>query len=162
MPTLARMDPIPALVATFALVAVSLGAGWWWRARTGRLRPTPAPVSDLPRLLAHAGRGSAGGPPLRGAHATLVQLSSDLCSTCGPARRILSQWAQDHPGVVHVEVDLTAHPELAGEFRLLSTPTTIIFDGHGHERGRIVGAPRKAVLRERLSHLLEPAHAVNS
>lgn len=156
------MDPIPALVAALALVALCLGAGSWWRVRTGRVRRTAPPASDLRRLLTYTGDSSAAAPLHPGERATLVQLSAELCSSCGPARRVLGQLAAAHPGVVHVEINLTAHPELAGELRLLSTPTTIIFDGDGHERGRIVGAPRKSELRQNLSDLLEPADVVTS
>lgn len=163
------MNLLPALGATLALVALTVWAGWLWQSRAGRVRRSAVTPSDLPRLLAlagptvsGAGGPAVGAPPAPGERATLVQLSSDLCSSCGPTRRVLSQFAADHPGVVHAEISLTDHPELAGELRLLSTPTTIIFDGAGHERGRIVGAPRKAELPETLTDLLEADDVVTA
>src|SRR5690625_1245595 len=159
------MDLLPALAATLALVALSLGAGALWRSRTGGVRRSQPAAVHLHRLLACAEPGAGNVAllqPAPGDRATLVQFSSDLCSSCGPARRVLSQLAQTHPGVVHVEINLTAHPELAGELRLLATPTTIVFAPDGTERGRITGAPRKTALRETLSVLLEPAGAVTA
>jgi len=161
------MDLLPAFATTLALVVLSLGAGWLWRSRTGRVRRSVHAQVDLLTLLPRASHvaptgDAAGSPPTPGERATLVQLSSDLCSSCGPARRVLSQYAQAHPGVVHAEINLTVHPELAGELRLLSTPTTVIFDGDGKERGRITGAPRKAELAEHLSELWEAADVVTA
>jgi len=161
------MDLLAALAATLALVALSLGAGALCRSRTRGVRRSQPAAVHLHRLLACAEPGAQSGDaaqlqPAPGDRATLVQFSSDLCSSCGPARRVLSQLAQTHPGVVHVEINLTAHPELAGELRLLATPTTIVFAPDGTERGRITGAPRKTALRETLSDLLEPAGAVTA
>lgn len=133
------------------LLVVLLGivsAAWWVRAqrsgtvRAGRSVRGSAPPADL--LLLDAVR--AAGATL-GRRATFVQLSSEVCTPCRRTAAVLSRLVDDAPGVAHVELDAAQHPELVRTLRVLRTPTVIVLDSAGLERGRSSGAmtPTQAV-----------------
>lgn len=118
-----------------------VSAAWWFRAqRSGTVRSVrpsrgSAPPADL--LLLDAVR--AAGATL-GRRATFVQLSSEVCTPCRRTAAVLSCLVDDAPGVAHVELDAAQHPELVRTLRVLRTPTVIVLDGAGLERGRSSGA----------------------
>ena len=130
------MNPV-VIVATLAgLVAFATVLGLVWKARTGRVRAirsgtTAANVVRLPEV------------PLDGS-ATLLQFSTEVCAPCVPTRRVLGQIADSTDGVNHVDFDLTHRPDVAAQFNVLQTPTTLILDRTGAIRARIGGAPRRA------------------
>lgn len=143
------MDWLPALIAGIGLPAVAAAIGVAWRARTGRLRATPAAdagaVTDAAALeLAPAALGSA---------ATLVQFSTEYCSRCPSTARQLAGVASHYDGVLHLEVDLTRRPDLADRFNVLQTPTTIILDARGLATARIGGVPRLGAVHDHLDRL---------
>lgn len=129
------------------LLVVLLGivsAAWWVRAqRSGTVRASrsvrPARDSAPPvdQLLLDAVQ--AAGATL-GRRATFVQLSSEVCTPCRRTAAVLSRLVDDAPGVAHVELDAAQHPELVRTLRVLRTPTVIVLDGAGLERGRSSGA----------------------
>jgi thiol-disulfide isomerase/thioredoxin len=138
------MDWTVALIAAVALPAVATALGLWWRSRTGR-------VSEASDHSAAADLGLA----LRalGTSATLVQFSTEYCSRCPATARQLASIAGDYAGVRHVEIDLTARPELADRFRVLQTPTTLILGADGSATTRIGGVPDFLAVRRRLDTL---------
>lgn len=75
-----------------------------------------------------------------GRRATFVQLSSEVCTPCRRTAAVLSRLVDDASGVAHVELDAAQHPELVRTLRVLRTPTVIVLDGAGLERGRSSGA----------------------
>jgi len=139
------MAPEAALVVTASVVALAVLLGAAHRLRDGRVRRagreriSPA---DLP-----------GGPAL-GEQATLLQFSTELCSPCRAAARVLGSAAAATPGVAHLDIDLTDDPDTARRFGILRTPTTLVLDRHGAVRGRIGGAPRPEELRGFLAESL--------
>jgi thiol-disulfide isomerase/thioredoxin len=90
----------------------------------------------------------------RGAKATLLQFSTQVCAPCVPTRRVLGQIADSTDGVVHVDLDLTNRPDIAAQFKVLQTPTTLILDRAGVIRARIGGPPRQADVRAALDTIL--------
>lgn len=130
-----------ALLVVAALVVVSTGLGLLLR--TGRARRVDGTMLDASRF----------GTP--GDRATLLQLSTPLCAQCRPTARLLRSAAAERAGVVHLEIDLTAHPVLADELAVLQTPTTLLLDGAGRIRSRIGGRPRPDLLARELDLLLE-------
>jgi len=133
------------------LLVVLLGivsAAWWVRAqRSGTVRSVrpardSAPLAD--QLLLDAVQ--AAGATL-GRRATFVQLSSEVCTPCCRTAAVLGRLVDDAPGVAHVELDAAQHPDLVRTLRVLRTPTVIVLDGAGLERGRSSGAmtPTQAV-----------------
>jgi thiol-disulfide isomerase/thioredoxin len=112
--------------------------GLFWRGRQGRVRAGAEPVSGLPE------------PVLdrldRAATVTLLLLTGPLCARCPQARALLSEVVAATPGVRHAELDLAAHPELAAELGVRSTPTTLVVSRTGQELFRVRGVPRRTEL----------------
>lgn len=137
-------DVLP-LLAALALVAVATGIGVAWRLLDGRARRgSGARIAPADVGVSAAEFGEA---------ATLLQFSTDSCARCPGARRLLAGLADAHPGVRHVEVDLTHRIDLATRFGVLATPTTFVLDRQGRVRTRIVGAPRPQAVAAALAPL---------
>ena len=76
-----------------------------------------------------------------------------MCARCPGVHRTLAAIADDHPGVRHLDVDLTHRPDIAKHFRVLQTPTTLVLDRHGMVQTRFGGAPSREVLELELNRL---------
>jgi thiol-disulfide isomerase/thioredoxin len=113
------------------LVALATALGLIWKARTGRVRTLDGNVVRLPEVP-------------RDGNVTLLQFSTEVCAPCVPTRRVLGQIADSTAGVNHIDFDLTHRPDIAAQFNVLQTPTTLILDRTGTIRARIGGAPRRA------------------
>jgi thiol-disulfide isomerase/thioredoxin len=144
------MDTGTALLVALGLVAVATVLGLIWQRRRGRtvivhdgtvVRPADVDTAEA-----------------FGSTATLLQFSTELCASCPATRRLLGTLASEHPGVRHVDIDLTHRSDLARRFDVLQTPTILILDRDGHVRARIGGAPRTDELRRELDHLMGADH----
>jgi thiol-disulfide isomerase/thioredoxin len=138
------MNPVGVFAILLGLVALATVLGLVWKARTGRVRRSRdgrSDAVDLPGLE-------------RGSRATLLQFSTEVCAPCVPTRRVLGQIAETTEGVNHVDFDLTHRPDIAAQFNVLQTPTTLILDRTGVIRARIGGAPRPADVRAALESIL--------
>jgi thiol-disulfide isomerase/thioredoxin len=138
------MNPVAVVAILAGLVAFATVLGLFWKSRTGRVRTSTArnpEAVDLPEV------------PLTG-QATLLQFSTEVCAPCVPTRRVLGQIADSTEGVRHVDFDLTHRPDIAAQFNVLQTPTTLILDRAGVIRARIGGAPRQADVRAALADIL--------
>jgi hypothetical protein len=122
-----------------AVLAAASAYGLVRRRRAGRLRPSAGTEGrpGVPRLTP-ADLGQA-----LGERATVVQFSSAFCRPCVATRHVLGTAVADLPGVTHVEVDAESHLELVRRLGVASTPTTLVLDGSGVERGRATGVPRR-------------------
>lgn len=129
-----------ALIVVAALVVSAALAGATWRVLDGRRRQGTGTV-DLSELGVRAGR------------VALVQFSTETCSRCPQARRMLKTAASEHPGVDVIDVDLTHRPDLATQHRVLSTPTTFLVGADTQVISRFVGMPRAADLAAALTAL---------
>ena len=125
------MTPLAVAAALLALIALATVLGLAWRRGNGRVTTsvTAANAADL--------------VPVLGTGATLLQFSTEVCAPCAATRRILADVAHTTPGIAHVDIDLTARPDLASRFAILQTPTTLVLDRSGTVRARIGGAPRR-------------------
>lgn len=140
---------LPLIVVT-GLVALATAVGFTVRSQTGRVRRVSRDL-DLPAGVA------------LGAQATLLQFSTEVCSPCRATHTVLDSIATSTPGVAHIDLDLTHRPELAQQYNILQTPTTLILDSTGTVRARIGGAVKRDVVRtelERISTAAETARAL--
>ncbi|MCR6492410.1 thioredoxin family protein [Cellulomonas sp. P24] len=129
-----------------AVLVLAGALGWWWSWRNGRFTA----VSERVAAVAHESDDvpSAASPQVTpaelgvapGARATFVQLSSEVCAPCRRTAVVLSSVAADHPGVVHVELDVEEHLELVRRFHVLRTPTVLVLGPDGTVCGRMSGA----------------------
>lgn len=126
-----------AIVAVLVgLVALATALGLLWRASQGRVLNATGKVSGIEL----------------GGNATLLQLSSEVCAPCRATAKVLGGIHED--GVRHIEVDIAHRPDLAAQFNILQTPTTLILDASGAVRARIGGAVRRATVIAELERVL--------
>jgi len=144
------VSPVAALAILVALVLLAVVLGVVQRSRAGRAR-----AGSGDRVIAT----DLGTAEALGERATLVQFSTPTCAQCPGTARLLRSVADEHQGVVHVEVDLAQHPEVADRFGVLQTPTTLLVDGAHRVRARIGGAPRRDALDRELTTVLGGSRA---
>lgn len=153
-----------------AAIAAALAIGFAMRARAGRARavgpgssPNPgasSPASgpsptdqnpehespDLRRLLLDAG--------LSPSSPTVLHFSATWCGPCAAVRRVveqtLSALAAEGVPVVDLELDIDENPTLAKELKVMSLPTTFVYDASGALTHRIAGVPKADALRAAL------------
>lgn len=132
-----------ALLTVGVLLVVTVAAGLVWRLRDGRRRRATG-VVDFARLGLLRGR------------AALVLFSTETCSRCPQVRRMLHALASERGAIDVHDVDLTRRADLASEYRVLSTPATLLVDADARVVARFVGVPRRADIIAALDEL--PAH----
>lgn len=140
--TFGRMDAGTTALVLAGLVLGATGLGILHRATQGRVR-----AASGCRVV------SIDGVEL-GGRATLLQFSTEVCSPCRATARVLDDLAARTPDVAHIDLDVTHRPELAAEYRVLQTPTTLILDGDGAVRARIGGAVRRDLVVAELEKVL--------
>ncbi|MET2012260.1 thioredoxin family protein [Microbacterium chocolatum] len=138
------MDIFPAIIGLIGLVAATAGLGAYLRRRPQRVRRDVSHEVVDPRRL---------GADALGESATLLQFSTEMCARCPGVHRMLAQTAAAHPGVLHLDVDLTHRPDIARHFHVLQTPTTLVLDRDGVIRTRLGGVPGREVLDLELTRL---------
>ncbi|MBO9578796.1 MAG: thioredoxin family protein [Microbacteriaceae bacterium] len=139
------MQPVVALSIAAGVVLLAALLGVFWKRTTGRARDAKGEAfaaGELPGLEAFA------------EGATLVQFSTEFCSTCPGTRRYLQQVAAERSGIAYHDVDLTHRPELASKLHILQTPTVFVLDHDGRLVSRFGGAPRRAELTAVLDTLV--------
>ena len=142
------MNPLVAIAFLLGLVAVSTLVGFGWKSRQGAARAVAAHPSISPALLSRP--GAPDGEARFGERATLIQFSTEFCSSCPGTRRVLSEISTSTDGVAYLDVDVTHRADLVRHFSILQTPTTLILDRDGVVRTRIGGAVHRAVVETRL------------
>ena len=115
-----------------AILGVSTGYGMWFTKNQGRIREGSSAIVT----------GINWDFPL-GERLTLVQFSSAFCMPCKTTRQILNRISEEFNDVAHIEIDAESNLDLVRKLNILSTPTTVILDSQGNERGRAVGAPTR-------------------
>lgn len=128
------MDPVLALSITGGVVLLAAALGVLWKTTQGRSRGgngASFQPGELPELDEF------------GSGATLVQFSTEFCSTCPATRRFLKHVASERDGVAYHDVDLTHRPDLAKRLHILQTPTVFVLDPKGRLASRFGGAPRR-------------------
>lgn len=142
MPVEARI----ALVAAVVLVAVL--AGLIWRARSGRAKSVEnGQLVDLAKLGA-----TKNGEPVTsfGSRLTFLQFSTEFCTQCVQTARVYRELEQQSEGILHIELDVTNRLDIAKEFNILQTPTTLVLDSSGRVTSRIGGATKAQTIKDEI------------
>lgn len=148
---LGAVTVLDALLVLAGLLVLATAVGLSVRSRSGRVRRDADHEIVRPERL---------GADALGSFATLLQFSTESCARCPGVHRMLSDVADAHEGVRHLDVDLTHRPDIARHFRVLQTPTTLILDARGAVQSRIGGVPGRDVLELELGRLhAQAAHA---
>lgn len=144
------MNLVSALIGLAVLLTATVALGAWLQWRQNR------PQRHIPHEVVEPQRLGADG---LGEVATLLQFSTELCARCPGVHRTLASVAAAHPGVRHLDVDLTHRPDIAKHFHVLQTPTTLVLDADGVVQTRFGGTPNRDVLELELARLSgENAH----
>jgi len=133
------------LIVLVTVLVLATGVGQLLRARNGKLRAGGT---------AQGGWALAGRTPTVDEHVLLLQLSSPVCAPCRQTAAVLDRLAAETPGLVHAELDVAEHPEVAQTLSVLRTPTVVAFDRSGAELLRVSGVPRASELASALAPAL--------
>ena len=146
------MSLVGALIVLAVLLTATISLGVYMQWKQNR------PQRDIPHEVVQPERLGADG---LGASATLLQFSTELCARCPGVHRTLAAVAEKHPGVRHLDIDVTDRPDIAKHFHVLQTPTTLILDREGVIQTRFGGAPSRDVLELELTRLTAEAADVH-
>ena len=100
-------------------------------------------------------RATKNGKPVTkfGEKTTLLQFSSDFCSSCKQTSTLLGEIEKSREGLLHIDLDITDRLDLAKTFGILKTPTILILNSRGVVISRIVGAPKLTTIESELGRL---------
>lgn len=139
------------LLAGLVLIALIVGA--FLVAKSGLARKVSnGEQIDLSNLTA-----TKNGKPVvkLGEKLTLLQFSSDFCSSCKQTSVLLGNIEKAQKGLLHIDIDLAERLDLAKTFNILTTPTTLILNSKGSVVSRIVGAPKLATVESEIERLVQ-------
>ncbi len=102
-------------------------------------------------------RATKNGKPITklGEEITLLQFSSDFCSSCKQTSILLGNIENSRAGLLHLDLDITERLDLAKTFGILQTPTTLILNSKGIVISRIVGAPKQSTIEMKIERLVK-------
>lgn len=78
-----------------------------------------------------------------GSEVTFVQFSSPVCAPCRSTAAVITELTTNHPGAVHIELDVGEHVDLVSRFGIARTPTVLVLDATGTVRTRLVGPTQR-------------------
>lgn len=144
------------IIILIVALAVATALGALVQARSGKIRSfdrtddagSPASPASV-NVLTESDLGA----PL-GDRATLVQLSTQFCTYCGPTRKLLTELADGETGVEFIEVDAAERMDLTRRLKVFSTPTVLLLRADGDIAARSSGKQQKADLAESLRSVL--------
>jgi thiol-disulfide isomerase/thioredoxin len=84
---------------------------------------------------------------------TLLQFSSDFCSSCKQTSVLLESIEKSREGLLHIDLDISNRLELAKTYSILQTPTILVLNSKGLVISRIVGAPKLATIETEIERL---------
>ncbi|MEN9971085.1 MAG: hypothetical protein RL146_386 [Actinomycetota bacterium] len=88
-----------------------------------------------------------------GKEITLLQFSSDFCSSCKQTSVLLESIEKSREGLLHIDLDISNRLELAKTYGILQTPTILVLNSKGLVISRIVGAPKLATIETEIERL---------
>lgn len=88
---------------------------------------------------------------------TVLHFSATWCGPCAAVRRVVEQTrtklAAEGLTVLDLELDIDENPALAKQLKVLSLPTTFIYDSSATQHHRIAGVPKADALLAALRQL---------
>jgi thiol-disulfide isomerase/thioredoxin len=139
-------------IALAGLVLLATFIGLVLMAKSGRARRIKnGEQVDLSVISA-----TKGGNPISkfGENVTLLQFSSNFCSSCQQTSNLLESIEKSQKGLLHIDQDISERLDLAQTFGILKTPTTLVLDSKGIVISRIVGAPKQATIEAEIERLV--------
>ena len=140
------MESVDPTLIAILIFAIASGYGLWYRQSRGKVKRSS-------RVDRGALTSAVIGQEL-GTRASLLQFSSAFCTPCRATRVLITDVIEGLEGVAHIDIDAESHLELVRKLDIRSTPTTLFLDRNGIEKGRAIGAPKRAQLLEAIDALL--------
>jgi len=84
---------------------------------------------------------------------TLLQFSSDFCSSCKQTSNLLESVEKSREGLLHIDLDISNRLDLAKTFSILQTPTILVLNSRGVVISRIAGAPKQSTIETEIERL---------
>jgi thiol-disulfide isomerase/thioredoxin len=89
-----------------------------------------------------------------GKEITLLQFSSNFCSSCKQTSVLLETVEKSREGLLHIDLDITNRLDLAKRYGILQTPTILVLNSRGAVISRIVGAPKQSTIETEIGRLV--------
>lgn len=89
-----------------------------------------------------------------GKEITLLQFSSNFCSSCKQTSVLLETVEKSREGLLHIDLDITNRLDLAKRYGILQTPTILVLNSRGVVISRIVGAPKQSTIEAEIGRLV--------
>ncbi|MEY3933883.1 MAG: hypothetical protein RLZZ606_482 [Actinomycetota bacterium] len=89
-----------------------------------------------------------------GKEITLLQFSSNFCSSCKQTSVLLETVEKSREGLLHIDLDITNRLDLAKRYGILQTPTILVLNSKGVVISRIVGAPKQSTIETEIERLV--------
>ena len=89
-----------------------------------------------------------------GKEITLLQFSSNFCSSCKQTSVLLETVEKSREGLLHIDLDITNRLDLAKRYGILQTPTILVLNSRGVVISRIVGAPKQSTIETEIARLV--------
>lgn len=89
-----------------------------------------------------------------GKEITLLQFSSNFCSSCKQTSVLLETVEKSREGLLHIDLDITNRLDLAKRYGILQTPTILVLNFKGVVISRIVGAPKQSTIETEIGRLV--------
>lgn len=140
------------LLTLAGLVLLASCVGFWLRSKSGRARrKNNGEQVELSEI-----RPTKNGKLVTklGEKVTLLQFSSDFCSSCKQTSVLLEKIEKVTKGLLHIDLDISDRLDLARNYNILQTPTILILDSRGQVVSRIVGAPKQATIEFEIERLV--------
>ncbi len=140
------------ILVLVGLVLLASIVGLWLSSKSGKARQ----INNGEQIqLSNLGATKNGKPVVKlGEKVTLLQFSSDFCSSCKQTSVLLENIEKANEGLLHIDLDIAERLDLAKTFNILTTPTTLILDSKGSVVSRIVGAPKLATIEAEIEKLV--------
>jgi thiol-disulfide isomerase/thioredoxin len=148
---------VTGIIILIVALAIATALGFLMRARSGKIKSFDRTDSgDSSSASADVSVLTADdlGTPL-GTRATLLQMSTEFCTYCGPTRKLLAELAETESGVKFVEIDAAENMELTRRLKVFSTPTVLVLRPDGRIAARSAGQQQKAGLAQSLRSVLD-------
>jgi thiol-disulfide isomerase/thioredoxin len=139
-------------LALSGLVLLATFIGLVLMAKSGRARR----IKNGEQVDLSVIRATKNGNPITkfGETVTLLQFSSNFCSSCQQTSNLLKSIEKAQKGLLHIDQDITERLDLAQTFGILKTPTTLVLNPKGIVISRIVGAPKQATIEAEIERLV--------
>ena len=98
--------------------------------------------------LTHVSKANFDDEVVKSDKPVIVDFWAEWCGPCHMVAPVLEEIAGETDTVKIVKLNVDENPDVAGNYKVMSIPTLVLFEG-GEEKKRVVGAqPKKRIVEE--------------